>query len=150
MVLNLSAGYPLQTGRRFLPISFWVELRQKLSKQEVVALAQPGDEDRLREYHQESRALGLDGTVAKTRPGLWDLAGWLGRQGTLISPETGICHMARMLGLPTVVLTPRPLVPFWYRPSQNLKVIAFQKVISEIDSGQVLTAFLRLGKEVAA
>lgn len=143
IVFNLSAGRPGERGRRFLPISFWIELRRILEAESVVAVSQPGDEDRVEEFRQGCLRDNLSCSVARARTSLHDLASWLGQRGILITPETGLCHLAREIELPTIVMTPRRLMPFWYQPGSRLKVICYQNHIGEVDPSLVVRA-LRL------
>ena len=144
IVFNLSVGPPGERGRRVLPTSFWADLRRRLKPETVLAVTQPGDESRAEEFRQGCLQENLSCSLAAPTTSLHDLASWLGRRGVLITPETGLCHLARMIGLPTIVMTPQRLMPFWYQPGSRLTVICYRKSIGEVDPGQIIQALGRL------
>jgi ADP-heptose:LPS heptosyltransferase len=95
-VLHLGASSPhkLWPPQRWIAIRDWAERRGY----EVVLSAGPGEEALLRPVDPEgtrSRLGRLD------LPRLWDL---LKNAAFLVCPDTGIAHLARVVGVPTVAL----------------------------------------------
>jgi hypothetical protein len=128
-VLNLSAGRGESGDRRAIPISFWAEVAEALAG--VVPLAcivQPGDDALRRDFEDLQRSGRLRDCPLFCFDDIADAAQWLGRQRVLASPETGLCHLARNLRLPMVVLTPRRQVPYWYPPGDDVRFVFAERL----------------------
>jgi hypothetical protein len=139
IVLNLSAGRASESDRRDLPIGFWSEVADLLSGLAPLAcIAQPGDEARRDEAASDPR-LGKGEVVCFDD--VAEAAAWLGSQRLLLSPETGLCHLARNLGVPMVVLTPPRKVPYFYPPARTSRFV-FAKSLRRILPGEVVAEAL--------
>lgn len=139
VVLNLSAGRAGESDRRDLPIGFWSAVAEGLAERAPVAcIVQPGD-DRQREDAASDPRLGK-GEIACFED-VADAADWLGRQRLLLSPETGLCHLARNLEVPMVVLTPKRKIPYFY-PLAPSSGFVFAKSLDVIAPQQVVEAAL--------
>ena len=137
VVLNLSAGRPGESDRRHLPIAFWSEVARALSPVATVAsIVQPGEPARRAQAEADPEL--SKGPVACFED-VAEAAAWLGRQRLLISPETGLCHLARNLSLPMAVLTPPRKVPFFYPPAPDARFV-FAKSLDAIAPRQAVEA----------
>lgn len=94
-VLHLGASSPhkLWPSERWLEVRDWAEARGY----EVVLSAGPGEGALLAPVDPEGRRSGLSLDLAQ----LWDL---LRNAAFLVCPDTGIAHLARLVGVPTVAL----------------------------------------------
>lgn len=136
VVVNLSAGKAGESDRRDLPAHFWSEVAEGLGDAvRIACIVQPGD-DRVREQAEADPRLGKEIVCFDD---VADAAIWLGRQRLLLSPETGLCHLARNLALPMVVLTPKRKVPYFY-PIEPDTGFAFAKQLGDIAPGEVIAA----------
>lgn len=140
VVLNLSSGRPGEAGRRDLPIAFWSRVAAALAPGlPVASIVQPGDDARRAEA--ESDPVLSKGVVCFED--IRVVADWLGRQRLLISPETGLCHLARNLGLPMVVLTPLRNVLYFYPRAPDVTLVSSMR-LDELDDAPVAAAARRL------
>jgi hypothetical protein len=137
LVFNLSAGRPGGSDRRDLPVSFWSQVaRSLLPLAPIASIVQPGDEERLAQAASDP-VLSKGEVVCFEE--VADAATWLGCQRMLISPDTGLCHLARNLALPMVVLTPPRLAPYFYPRSPDVeRVLAM--TLAELAPAQVVEA----------
>lgn len=139
IVLNLSAGRAGESDRRDLPVRFWSRVAEGLAHLGPVAcIVQPGD-DQQRE-DAEADPLLAKGEIVCFED-VADAACWLGRQRLLLSPETGLCHLARNLDVPMVVLTPRRKIPYFY-PLGPGSGFVFAKSLDRITPDEVVDAAL--------
>lgn len=122
VVFNLSAGAPGISDSRAIPAGFWADVAGHLPPSlPLSCIFQPGDEARQRSFAEAGEAKKIRPFREVSFPDVADAAKWLGRQRLLVSPQTGLCHLARNLELPTVVLTPKHLAPYWYPKSPYLR-----------------------------
>lgn len=79
----------------------WAELADRLAAQGITPLwsAGPGEEAIVRACDPEARHSSIAGML--TLPQIWHL---LARASLLVSPDTGIAHLGRVVGTPTVAL----------------------------------------------
>jgi ADP-heptose:LPS heptosyltransferase len=96
-VLHLGASSPhkLWPNERWLAVRDWAERRGH----EVVLSAGRGEEGLLREVDPEGTRSALAGRLDLAQ--LWDL---LAGAAFLACPDTGVAHLARLVGVPTVTL----------------------------------------------
>ncbi len=130
LVINLSAGAPGVEDRREVPIAFWAEVHARL-RERVAATAcvvLPGDEERRADFERSQAQGAFRGCTLKCEPDIVEVARWLARQRLLLSPETGMCHLARNLGLPMLVLSPARLVPYWYPAAPTTRVVCAREL----------------------
>jgi ADP-heptose:LPS heptosyltransferase len=141
VVLNLSAGPPGDPDRvRDVPVSFWAEVARALRPHaRVRCLVQPGDDTRREDYARLAAEGRFDGVGLECFEHVAETAAWLGRQRLLVSPETGVCHLARNLALPMVVLTPERQVPYWYEPGERLACVYAER-LADLDPADVSRA----------
>ena len=79
----------------------WAELADRLAARGITPLwsAGPGEEAIVRACDPEARHSSIAGML--TLPQIWHL---LARASLLVSPDTGIAHLGRVVGVPTVAL----------------------------------------------
>jgi len=79
----------------------WAELAERLAAQGITPLwsAGPGEEEIVRACDPGARHSSIAGML--TLPQIWHL---LARASLLVSPDTGIAHLGRVVGTPTVAL----------------------------------------------
>jgi len=96
-VLHLGASSPhkLWPSERWLEVRDWAEARGY----EVVLSAGRGEEELLAPVDPERRRSALAGRLDLAQ--LWDL---LRNAAFLVCPDTGVAHLARLVGVPTVAL----------------------------------------------
>jgi hypothetical protein len=136
VVLNLSAGRAGESDRRDLPVAFWSQVAGALRPASIASIAQPGDE--ARRVEAESDPVLSQGEAVCFED-VVEVTDWLGRQRLLVSPETGLCHLARNLGVPMVVLTSPRKVPYFYPRSPDTEFV-FAMALAELAPTQVAEA----------
>ena len=96
-VLHVGASSPLKQWNA----ARWAELADALAARGIVPLwsAGPGEEAVVRACDPHSRHSSVAGML--TLPQIWHL---LARAALLVSPDTGIAHLGRVVGTPTVAL----------------------------------------------
>ena len=96
-VLHVGASNPLKRW----DATRWAELADRLAAQGITPLwsAGPGEEGIVRACDPEGRHSSIAGMLAL--PQIWHL---LARAALLVSPDTGIAHLGRVVGTPTVAI----------------------------------------------
>jgi heptosyltransferase I len=97
-------GYRHET--REWSVSRWVALGRELAGRgyAVILSGSPGDAEKTEELRASLGAVGVDATNAAGRYSLAELADLLARSETVVSVNTGVMHLAALVGAPTVGL----------------------------------------------
>lgn len=141
VVLNLSAGPPGTEDKRTVALETWAEVADALDGAATEVVVQPGDDVRRVEFEELQRQGRFRDVTAHCFDDIVEAARWLARKRLLVSPETGLCHLARNLAVPQVVLTPRRQVPYWYPPASNVRCV-FAEDLSQLDGGSISRAIV--------
>lgn len=123
LVINLSAGEPGVEDRREVSIDFWARLHEALQPEVSSCVVLPGDTERIKGFLDAREAGQFRECELFCEQDIEKVARWLAGQRLLLSPETGLCHLARNLRLPRVVLSPPGLVPQWYTAARDIRTV---------------------------
>lgn len=136
IVLNLTAGTGDPDGRRFIPLELWRRFHAAIREDgDVSLIVLPSDERR----RQELEDAGWDDVPVFCEPDINRVARWIASRQLLISPETALCHLARSLDVPTVVLSPANKLPYWYPPRSDQRTVC-AKYLADLDVEAMVTA----------
>ena len=146
IAINLSAGTGSRSDRRYVPTELWVQFVERLRSDidapvSFVLLAE--DTKRRREIESEPIAKRLQGVEIASPPTIIETARWLARRRLLVSPDTGLCHLARALNIPLVTAVPAKLIPYWY-PRDTCQETVPTKFGEDLDVPHLLSATQRL------
>lgn len=146
IALNLTAGTGDPEDRRYIPTELWarfVERFRNESDERLSFVLLPEDESRRREVESHRFRERFDDVAVESPATIVDTAHWLAERRLLVSPDTGLCHLARALDVPLAAAVPAKLLPYWYPPSPRQATVP-TKFGRDLDVERLVQAALRL------
>ncbi len=139
LAINLSAGVVGVEDRREIPIEFWARVHAALQPSVSSCIVLPGDGERMQGFLDAREAGQFKNCELVCEPDIARVSRWLAQQRLLLSPETGLCHLARNLKIRRVVLSPPGLVPQWYTAAADVRTVC-AKYLADVSLEETVEA----------